>query len=115
MKYHPARHNRRSIRLQGYDYSRAGAYFVTVCAYNRRCLFGDVVDGEMRVNLGGHVVEACWDAIPDHFPGVELDAFVVMPNHLHGVVVIPGVPKTGRGFAADDRPLIQIRRHQTLW
>ncbi|MBW2704487.1 MAG: transposase, partial [Deltaproteobacteria bacterium] len=82
------RHHRRSIRLKGYDYGQAGAYFVTICAWDRACLFGDVVEDRMRLNDAGRIAEACWLAIPEHFPLVELDAFVVMPNHVHGIIVI---------------------------
>ncbi len=67
---------------------RAGAYFVTICTHERVCLFGEVVDDDMRLNDAGKIVEACWLAIPTHFPDVDLDAFVVMPNHVHGIVVI---------------------------
>ncbi len=81
-------HHRRSIRLKDYDYTQNGAYFVTVCAHEKRCMFGHVVDGAMTVNAWGQVVQACWDEIPMHFPMVELDAFVVMPNHVHGIIVI---------------------------
>jgi putative transposase len=81
-------HHRRSIRLKGYDYTRAGAYFVTICTKDRACLFGDVSDGVMRLNQMGHIVWQCWLAIPDHFPHVLLDEFVVMPNHVHGIIVI---------------------------
>ena len=61
-------HYRRSIRLKGYDYTRAGAYFVTICTKDRACLFGDVSDGVMRLNQMGQIVRQCWLAIPDHFP-----------------------------------------------
>ncbi len=88
MKYDQNRHRRRSIRLKGYDYSQAGAYLVTVCTQGRACLFGDVVDGEMRLNAAGPVVEQCWSNIPCHFLHAYLDEFVVMPNHVHGIVVI---------------------------
>ena len=94
----PARQRRRSIRLQGYDYSHAGAYFVTICAQNRECLFGDIADGRMLVNDGGRVAEQCWQAIPDHFPHVELDAFIVMPNHVHGILFIVGTPVGAKNF-----------------
>jgi len=90
MKYDPERHHRRSVRLRGYDYSQAGAYFVTICTPDRACLFGDVADGVMRLNDAGRVVERCWHEIPIHFPHVELDEFVIMPNHVHGVIVIVG-------------------------
>jgi len=80
--------NRRSIRLQGYDYSRIGAYFVTVCTYHRLCLFGEIIDGRMALNDAGRIVEQCLNEISRHFPHVELDEFIVMPNHVHGIVVI---------------------------
>jgi len=66
MAYDPERHHRRSIRLKGYDYSRSGAYFITICTQDRRCLFGEVVDGNMRLNELGEMVRRCWLAIPDH-------------------------------------------------
>lgn len=88
MTYDPERHHRRSIRLKGYDYAQAGAYFITIVAQDRACLFGDVVDGEMRLNAAGQAVWYGWDAMPNRFPTVELDAFVVMPNHVHGIIVI---------------------------
>jgi REP element-mobilizing transposase RayT len=81
-------HRRRSIRLKGYDYSQPGAYFVTVCVYLRSCLLGEVLEGEMRLNKSGHIVEACWNDLPDHYAHVQLDAFVIMPNHVHGVIVL---------------------------
>ena len=81
-------HRRRSIRLPGYDYSRPGAYFVTIVAQDRLCLFGEVVDGEMLLNeVGGMVVEA-WEWLATRYPYVELDVSVVMPNHLHGIIVL---------------------------
>ncbi|GIW45213.1 MAG: hypothetical protein KatS3mg077_2495 [Candidatus Binatia bacterium] len=88
MPYDPERRHRRSIRLKGYDYTQPGAYFVTLCTLNRQCLFGEVVDGQMRLNEAGHVAQRCWADIPNHFPHVQLDAFIVMPNHVHGVLVI---------------------------
>ena len=86
------RHDRRSIRLPDYDYSGVGLYFVTICTWNRICLLGKIVQGEMRLNGLGRVARAGWENIPRHFPEVEIDAFVVMPNHLHGIVVIGGDP-----------------------
>jgi len=80
--------SRRSVRLQGYDYSGDGAYFVTVCTHDRKCLFGDVADGKMRLNELGRVVFDCWSAIPIHFGHTVLDSFVVMPNHVHGIIFI---------------------------
>jgi putative transposase len=90
MTYEPERHHRRSIRLQGYDYAQAGAYFVTICVHDRACLLGEIVDGEMRMNDAGCMVHGVWDDVPNYYAGVELDAFVVMPNHVHGIVVVVG-------------------------
>ena len=80
-------HHRKSIRLRGYDYSQPGAYFITICTHQRQPLFGDIVDGVMMLNAAGMMVEKCWREIPDHFPWVRLDEFIVMPNHLHGILV----------------------------
>ena len=88
MKYGQALHHRCSIRLSGYDYSRAGAYFITICTQNRQYLFGQIVDGMMRLNDAGGIAQQCWNEIPIHFPHLELDEFVIMPNHVHGIVVI---------------------------
>ncbi len=90
MKYNPNIHHRRSIRLPGYDYSQAGAYFVTICTQNRLCLFGEVADGRMIQNVAGQMVETVWQQLPDRFPQILMDAFVVMPNHVHGIIVITG-------------------------
>ncbi len=96
MTYDPDRHHRRSIRLRGYDYSQAGAYFVTICTNNRECLFGEVVDGAIRLNEAGRMVESVWNGMPTFYPGVITDAFVVMPNHIHGIVVLVGAAPRGR-------------------
>jgi len=95
-KYDPQKHHRKSIRLSGYDYSQAGAYFVTIVAYQRECLFGEIIDGEMNLNDFGKIADECWRSIPDHFPFVELGAHIIMPNHMHGVIVIHDM---GRGAA----------------
>ncbi len=88
MFYNPEIHHRRSIRLQGYDYSQSGAYFVTICTFQRQHLFGEVNDGEMQLNVTGQIVSAIWQKIPKHFPNVELDEFILMPDHLHGIIII---------------------------
>ncbi|EKD83365.1 MAG: hypothetical protein ACD_39C00726G0004 [uncultured bacterium] len=77
-----------SNRLQGYDYSQPGAYFTTVCASNRQNLFGEIVSDRMELNDAGFFARQCWQEIPKHFLGVTLDEFVVMPNHVHGIIVI---------------------------
>jgi len=89
MKYDPAKHHRHSIRLKGYDYATPGAYFVTICAQNRECLFGEIgAEGEMRLNDAGRMVEKWWLELNHKFPNVDTDEYVVMPNHFHGIVVI---------------------------
>jgi putative transposase len=85
-----AAHHRRSMRLAGYDYAQPGAYFVTMVTHRRLELFGRMVDREMQVFRAGQFAEACWRQIPDHFGHVELGAFVVMPNHVHGILVLKG-------------------------
>ncbi len=89
-KYDPRIHNRQSIRLKGYDYSRAGFYFVTLCCEGRKHLFGKVERGRMILNEAGRVADACWLEIPDHFPHAVLHAHVVMPNHVHGIIELSG-------------------------
>ena len=88
MNYNPEKHHRRSIRLKGYDYTRECAYYFTICCHQRRCLLGEIEDGVMQLNLVGATVKAVWDSLPRHFPLIELDAFVVMPNHVHGIILI---------------------------
>jgi REP element-mobilizing transposase RayT len=88
MNYNPKTHQRRSIRLRGYDYSQPGSYFVTVCTSNRECLFGNVADGEVALNHVGRVVDEEWSYTEIIRPEVEVDEFVVMPNHLHGIITI---------------------------
>ncbi|MFQ3589578.1 MAG: hypothetical protein SNJ67_04620, partial [Chloracidobacterium sp.] len=98
--YDPHRHHRRSIRLKGYDYTRPGLYFVTLCTLDRACLFGEVVNGAMRLNAFGEVVRDEWFKTAEVRGYVRLDEreFVVMPNHIHGVIEIVG----GRGNGGDD-------------
>jgi putative transposase len=94
-------HHRRSIRLKGYDYSQQGLYFITLCVQNRVCLFGEIVNGEMTENAAGKTARQCWNDIPNHYPQVILHEFVVMPNHIHGIIQItdtPVVPHVGAKY-----------------
>ncbi len=84
------------MRLQGFDYSQAGAYFVTICAWQKECVFGDIVDVEMRLSEYGGIVNSFVQQIPEHFPNVEIDNYVVMPNHVHIIIMIRD---TRRGMA----------------
>ena len=88
MENNPAFPHRRSLRLKGYDYSQAGAYFVTICAHDKKCLFGEVMDGEMRVNKMGEILAAEWEKSAEIRVEIEVGPFVVMPNHFHGIIFI---------------------------
>lgn len=90
MRYRHDKHHRRSIRLSVYDYSQNGAYFVSICTKNRECLFGEIEKGEMRLNDAGQIVFEEWMKTAEIRSNIELDACVVMPNHIHGIIVIEG-------------------------
>ncbi len=89
--------HRRSIRLKGYDYSQPGAYFFTSCALRRMCLFGDLRDNQMQLSRFGVIVQECWRQLPYHYQGVSLDAFIVMPNHVHGIILLGDSSRSGAG------------------
>ncbi|MGD1944629.1 MAG: hypothetical protein ACFB0G_25315 [Leptolyngbyaceae cyanobacterium] len=101
MVYDPQKHHRRSLRLPHYDYASAGAYFIMICAHQRQCLFGEIRDGAMQLNEFGEVARSHWWRLPQHHSHLQLDAFVVMPNHLHGILILtpPTVPNVGAGLA----------------
>lgn len=90
--------HRRTLRLKDFDYSQAGAYFVTICTKNHQCLFGEIQQREMQLNAIGRVVSAQWQQLTSRFPDLELGEWVVMPNHIHGILII-----TGRGEACNGR------------
>lgn len=101
MKFDPDKHHRRSIRLRGYDYSSSGLYFITICAYRRQYLFGKIVDGVMQLNSLGQIVETEWWKTEKIRPGWYLGAWIVMPNHVHGVV---GIGQSGESDVPRNRP-----------
>jgi putative transposase len=80
--------HRHSIRLKNYDYSRPGLYFVTICVYDRLYLFGKIINYEMKLNDAGKIAKKCWLEIPGHYPNVVLHEYVIMPNHIHGIIEI---------------------------
>ncbi len=88
MTYSPFKHDRKSIRLKGYDYARDGLYFVTICTQNHKCLFGTVKQDEMILNDVGQMIEKWWLKLADKFQDIELYNYVVMPNHFHGIITI---------------------------
>ena len=93
MKYNPDIHHRRSIRLPGYDYSQPGAYFVTICIWQRQCLLGDIEEGNMLLSRYGEVVDFNWFNLMRVYPHIKLDSFVIMPNHIHGIILIKNLDK----------------------
>jgi REP element-mobilizing transposase RayT len=96
MTFNPDNHHRCSIRLKNYDYSQTGAYFVTACAQNRECLFGNIQDNVMVLNDAGIMIEKWWLELAIKFPAIDIDAYMVMPNHFHGIVAIVGAALRGR-------------------
>lgn len=88
---------RRSLRLRGHDYAASGGYFVTICSRGRACLFGGIDDGAIYLSPIGEIVSGCWLEIPQHFPDAELDEWIVMPNHIHGILILHG---RGEAFAS---------------
>ena len=80
--------NRKSPRKKDYDYSLSGVYFVTICTHERKMIFGDVVGETMQHTSLGQIAHDCWLSTPDHFPRIEVDCFVVMPNHVHAIIII---------------------------
>jgi putative transposase len=88
MKHSPDVHRHRSIRLPGYDYTLPGAYFITICTNEKRCLFGEVIEGDMRLNAYGQIVQEEWLKTGTLRPNIELDVFSIMPNHVHGIIVL---------------------------
>ncbi len=103
VKYDPDKHKRCSIRLKGYDYSAAGMYFITLCTHQRECLFGEIADGVMRLNLLGQIVADEWQRSSEIRQEIEFDAWVIMPNHLHGIVVIETTAELSGGVGANGR------------
>ncbi len=118
-KFDPQKHpfdaaqdrRRRSIRLKGYDYAQEGAYFVTIVTWRREHLFGKIVEGEMILNDFGEIIQKWWREIPVHFPNVETGAFVVMPNHIHGIIRI--TERRGTLSVPDDTINYQIQGGET--
>lgn len=88
MTFDPFIHHRQSLRLKGYDYSQSGAYFVTLCTLDRLCLFGSVVKDTVQLSNAGKMIQKIWEEMPAHYPGVEADRFIAMPNHVHGIIIL---------------------------
>ncbi len=111
-KYNYEKHNRRSIRLKGYDYTQTGAYFVTICTQNRECLFGEIQERDMVLNDAGEMVKNAWNNLSNKCPGIAIDECIIMPNHVHGIICIVGAPLVG-ALALDMRQGIEQNRVDT--
>jgi putative transposase len=88
MMYNSDIHHRHSIRLKGYDYSQTGMYFITICVHDKVHLFGEIFNHKMILNSAGEIAKKCWLEIPNHYPNVILHEYVIMPNHVHGIIEI---------------------------
>ena len=94
---------RKSLRLPEYDYSSAGFYYVTLCTQARLCLFGEISNAKMHLNEAGIMVNDVWKNLPTRFPNLQLDAFVVMPNHFHAIVIIDESTEMNNEFGTAQR------------
>ena len=118
VRYDPNHHNRRSIRLRGYDYSQAGAYFITICTKEWKCLFGEIEGNKSMFNHVGRIIADSWEWLSTQYGYVDLDEYVIMPNHMHGIFVITDDGRGGSRTAptlrsADVYPL-HMRRYSSL-
>ena len=107
------RFHRRSIRLPEYDYSQEGAYYITICTRDRKCLFGEIRNGRIALSECGRIVDDWWQCITERYSGVVLDEYVIMPNHMHGIIIINGDADNGVG-AIHELPLRIKRRGMIL-
>jgi putative transposase len=119
MKSDPQEYHRRSIRLPEYDYSQAGAYFVTMVTSRRECLFGEIRDGKMNLNKAGQIVLDVWNSLPARYPMITLGTAVVMPNHFHGIIIVGAIHESPVGVIHElplpDEPQSRAqRRRMTL-
>ena len=114
MPYNPHQHHRKSVRLKGYNYAQAGLYFLTICTHNRECLLGNINNGQLLLNDAGQAALKCWEAIPQHFPNAVVHPFVIMPNHVHGIIALLGQEDAGclRVGAENFLPLHANTEHQ---
>ena len=103
MKYESKKLNRHSIRLAEYDYSKGGMYFVTICTYNKECTLGEVLNGKMILNEWGKIASKCWLWLSEHYNYISLDEWIIMPNHLHGIITISKTPCRGGSGTAPTR------------
>jgi REP element-mobilizing transposase RayT len=92
MAFNPDFHRRKSIRLPNYNYSRHGAYFITVCTQNREQMFGHIMGEEMHLNNTGQIIQQVWDELQVFYPNIGTDEFIIMPDHIHGIIMVGAAP-----------------------
>jgi len=109
MGYDIEKHHRRSIRMKGYDYSLPGAYFVTLLSLGRDCLFWEIKEGIIRKSDIGKLVNDCWLKIPNHLNDIGFDEYVLMPNHLHGIILIQNSIGKGEAFAETIQSMVDTK------
>ena len=116
MNYNQALHYRKSLRLSGYDYSQPGYYFVTICSFQRQCLFGDIIDYSMQLNQYGEIVREQWLQSAVIRTEIELDEFIVMPNHFHAIVIINPVGANGHSPLpkSSNKPIMPLMKPKSL-
>jgi putative transposase len=114
MRYDPIRHDRRSMRLGGYDYSEPGEYYVTLCVQDRVRAFGEVENGAMLLSDIGEIASSCWMEIPHHFLNVLLDEFVIMPDHMHGILILTRKDQVGVQYIEPRQENIEPQQDETL-
>jgi len=113
--YNPLIHHRRSVRLKDYDYSSQGLYFITICVQDKKCLFGKIENDEMKLNAAGKMIMKWWAKVPEKFPDIILDEFIIMPNHFHAIVENTGAKSDEVAVGANPRvrPEDRIENAQT--
>ncbi|MDR4504079.1 MAG: hypothetical protein MRK01_04700 [Candidatus Scalindua sp.] len=109
--------DRKTLRLRGYDYTNAGYYFVTICVKERKCLLGDHIDNDVELSKIGEVARKCWLEIPVHFPKVSLDEFIIMPNHIHGIIIIHEMvdKKITGNKLVGNKNFCSLHRNEQIW
>jgi REP element-mobilizing transposase RayT len=109
VKYNPSIHHRRSIRLKGYDYSTEGMYFITICTQNREALFGEIIDDKMVLNVAGDMIGKIFISLPDEFPQIVLNQYIIMPNHFHTIISITDRKYVGADSISAQNGNVQLR------
>jgi len=112
-KFDPQKHHRRSIRLREYDYTTPGAYFITLVSWQRENIFVEILDGMIELNKFGQIAKQQWEKLPRRFRHIELDEFVIMPNHIHGIIIISADRSRGTADEVYDNDAESSRRAPT--